>query len=481
MPFPFTLPTTSSVLLSNFFTSSTHPSLPLTATTKRSVLKDALKKHKRLPAQSRDSHLSTIQAALTEYIPYLLAFDTASSFRDVGKERIDVEIVRPLEVEWRTTLSSALPGREPARPKLIGIHLEVAFALSTLAYVQCLIARSHLKVLYGPNAVTGEQRTKAIKAAMKCLLEAHGIWKYLLSLPSTSAAKEAPVDIQPSTIFALASLALAEATLVIVTQDDPYAAAVADNRNEENSDWMFKSPTIPKVRAHLFARICLAAAAHASQACGLLSSSGPSKIDADLVKYANDLRRTARGRAARFLAVDTELSVGTGKTGEALSWLKGARKELGLAAELDDGKRKGLRGLKQGWQEKREDKKIEKDGEWGLDAGRYEEARVVEMLESKWEKENSTVNVQAVPPFEPLLANMPSGREYHAPESYRPPALDAETLAQMRAPPDPSQHAFRGDEDDSGDEVPFERPEPVGAFPGTENDYGRSTTRPSYY
>ena len=476
MPFPFTLPTTSSVLLSDFFTSKTHPSLPLTATTKRSHVKDVLKKHKRLSAQSRASHLPILQDALTNYVPYLLALNTASGYRDVGNDMVDVDVVQPLEVEWRTTLSATLPGRETARPKLTGLNHEIAFTLSTMAYVQSLLARSQLKMLYGSTTLSSEQRTTAIVTAMKHLLEAQSIHSYLLSLPTVSAAKDAPADVQPSTISALASLTLAEATLTVVSKDDPYAMAVADDRNEDNKDWMYRAPSIPKVRAHLFARICLAAARHASQASSLLARSSAGKIDDDLVKYANDLRRTARGKAARFLAIDTEIS---GKTGEALAWLGGAKSELGMAVELEEGKRKGLRGLKQSWQERREDRRIEKGGEWGIDAGRFEEARVVEMLETKWDKENSTINVQTVPSFEPLLANMPSGREYHTPQPYQPPTLGSGTLAQMRAPPDPSEHAFRGDEEDSGGEETYGRKEPVGAFPGTEDEYRRATG--SYY
>ncbi|KAF2480827.1 hypothetical protein BDY17DRAFT_255131 [Neohortaea acidophila] len=479
MPFPYALPTTSSVQLSDFFSSLTHPSLPLTATIKRSVVKDALKKYKRLAGASRESQLSLIRDALTAYIPYLLALNTASSFRDVGGQRVDVEVVKPLEVEWRTTLSAAaLPGREAPRVKVIGLHLELAFVLSTLGYVQCLLARAQLKALYSATAPSAEQRKVAVGTAMKQLLEAHGIWKFLLSLPSISAAKHAPVDIQPSTVSALAALALAEANLIAFYHDDPYAAAVADTRDEQNTDWMFKSPTIPKVRARVYATVCFGAADHASQACGLLKGAG-GKLDESLIKYANDLRRTARAKGMRFLGVDTELA---GESGKAIAWLRGAKKELGFSSEMDEGKRKGLKGLKQSWQERREDRKIEKGGEWGLDAGRYEEARVVEMLEAKWEKENSTVNVQAVPPIEPLLADIPSGREYHSqPPVWQPETLDAEAVASLEAPPDPNQQGFRGAEDDSGDEAVYGQGAPVGAFPGTAAQYGRSGTSSSYY
>ncbi|KAK5130908.1 hypothetical protein LTR08_001571 [Meristemomyces frigidus] len=482
MPFPFQLPTTSSVLLSDCFESATHPSLPLAATTKRSVLKDALKKHKRLSTREKVAHLPTVRDAVINYIPYVLALNAAAGFGDVGVERVDLGVKNALQTEWRTTLCATLPGREPPRPRLIGLHHEIAFTLSTLAYVHSLLARTQLRMLYEASVISAEQRTSAVGSALKHLLQANSIHNYLLSLPSVSAAKAAPIDIQPSTISGLASLALAEATLIVVTKDDPYAAAVGEDRNEGNTDWMFKAPSIPRVRAHLFARISLAAAEHASQAQGLLGRSGSAagKIDEDLIKYATDLRRTARGKAARFLAIDAELS---GKTGEGLAWLKGAKKEMGLAVELEDGKRKGFRGLKQSWQERREDKKVEKGGEWGMDAGKLEEARVVEMLEAKWDKENDTVNVQLVPPYEPLLASMPSGREYHSPQPYIPPKLDAGTLAQMRAPPDPDEAAFRGDEEDSGGEEGYgtRSAEPVGAFPGTGREYARTGTSNSYY
>ncbi len=104
------------------------------------------------------------------------------------------------------------------------------------------------------------------------------------------------------------------------------------------------------------------------------------------------------------------------------------------------------------------------------------------MLEAKWDKQNSTINVQLVPACEPLLASMPSGREYHSPQPYIPPQLDTQTLSLMRAPPDPSESVFRGDEEDSGGEEYGARvSEPVGAFPGTSHDYGRRGTSNSYY
>lgn len=80
------------------------------------------------------------------------------------------------------------------------------------------------------------------------------------------------------------------------------------------------------------------------------------------------------------------------------------------------------------------------------------------------------VGVQLVPPSEPLLASMPSGREYHTPKMWIVPALDEGSLVRMRAPPDPSE-AFEGEEEDSADEDQSMAP---GAFPA-------QSTSTSYY
>jgi hypothetical protein len=52
----------------------------------------------------------------------------------------------------------------------------------------------------------------------------------------------------------------------------------------------------------------------------------------------------------------------------------------------------GFRGLKKEWGERREDKKVERGLDWGADAGKLEETRVIEMLEAKWTKQNDTVS-----------------------------------------------------------------------------------------
>ncbi|KAF2436454.1 hypothetical protein EJ08DRAFT_578699 [Tothia fuscella] len=474
MPYPFLLPTTSYLSFTQFFSSSTHSSLPIAATSSRAVLRDALKRHKRLSPSSQPSNLSTVLSALNSYIPYLLALDAGLSGNVISGEEVDVVLLRELEVEWRCTLSATLPGREPPRQKLKSLETEVMFTLETLAYVHSLLARAQLRPLYqsGQAPPSEEQRKQAIAGAMQHLLSANSVHNFLVQRSNCGSSHAAAVaDISTSVLNALSSLALAEATLITVLKDDPYPSAVAEERNKHSKDWMFKSPDMPKVRAHLFARLCLAAAEHASR--GLASVRNTKGVDESLIMYLEDLRCTARAKAARFLGVDAE---GQGKVGEGVAWLRGAKKELGLLVEGEDRGLKGFSKLKKDWKEKREDKRVDRgDADWGVDAGRFEEGRVLDMLLRKWEKMNDTVNVQIVPPSEQLLASMPSGREYHTPKPYQAPSLDEDVIARMRAPPDPADLSFQSTEDDSGTEDELQ-PEPVGAFPGTKSDYaGRST------
>ena len=488
MPYPFTLPTTSYVSFPQYFTSNTHPSLPLSATSCRSQIRDALKQHKRLPPASRPGHLTIVLAALTAYVPYLFSLDAGLSGRPVSGEEVDLVLLKELEVEWRCTLTDTLPGRDPPRQRLKSLDTEITFTLQTLAYTYTLLAREQLRPLYHTNAtpLADEQRRQAIGTAMQHLLAANSTHNHLIGRAGSSNTGCAQVvDISIPIITALASLALAEATLITVLKDDPYPTAVAESRNKLSKDWMFKAPDMPKVRAHLFARLCLAASEHAMSA--LSNVRNAKGIDEDLVRYLDNIRRTARAKGARFLAIDAE---GQGKAGEAIAWIRGAMKELQVGGG-EDSALKGFAKLKKDWREKREDKRIANgNNEWGSDGGRFEEGRVLAMLEKKWVKMNDTVslakaeaptvakdcfqvNVQLIPPFEPLFANMPSGREYHSPKPYQVPSLDEQTLARMRAPPEPNDDTFRGLEDDSGDEE--DAGTPVGAFPGTKNNYANNS------
>lgn len=398
MPFPFALPTTASFAFSDSFSSDTHPSLPLTASTYRNIARSTLKSHKRLSPSSQASNLANVLSSVSNYLPYLLALDAGISHQTVSGEEISTVLTSTPSFSWRPTLSDpSIPGREVPRVKLQSLEYEVYFILTTLAYTNALLSRVSLQPLYSTAAAspTPEQRTAAIQTATKYLLTAASIHSYL-STRSEQISRPPPcTDITTPIFRALTALALGEATLLAVLKDDPYPAAVAQDRNSNDNEWMIRAPSIPKVRAHLFARLCLAAAEHAAKAVALLSTGGSSKgkgkVDEGLVKYCEDLKRTGRGKACRFFGIDAELG---GQTGEAIAWCQAGMIELGLrapAAVTEQKKGLGFTRLKKEWTEKREDKKVEKGRAWGMDAGKAEEGRVLEMLEKKWNKENDTV------------------------------------------------------------------------------------------
>ena len=72
------------------------------------------------------------------------------------------------------------------------------------------------------------------------------------------------------------------------------------------------------------------------------------------------------------------------------------------------------------------------------------------------------------------MASMPSGREIHTLKPFTPTDLDSSILESMRAPPDRTDdYGGGGSSDEDG-----EPQDPVGAFPGTKEDYSSSS---NYY
>jgi hypothetical protein len=171
---------------------------------------------------------------------------------------------------------------------------------------------------------------------------------------------------------------------------------------------MIKAPEIPRVWVGLLARLCLGAAEGAGRAGAGLKAEGGAKVSGELVRYCDDLRRVGRAKACRFLGIEREME---GKTGEGIAWLRGGMAELGMESSKQSSSGLGLGKLKSEWKERREYRRLEKGkADWGLDAGKAEEGRVLEWLERKWTKMNDTMNVQLVPDWRPLVAAMPSGR-----------------------------------------------------------------------
>ncbi|RAL13492.1 pH-signaling protein PalC [Aspergillus homomorphus CBS 101889] len=475
MVYAFTLPTTSHLSFQTFLSSSTHPSLPQAATTARHAFRQALKTHKRLPrGPQQDAHLSTILTTLTNYLPYLEAISNGLSSKptDATSEEIEITLHSEIVTFWRPTLTtppsttltlksrttshtSSTPNSSSSgnggskflntsgnRLRGEGIDFEIAFVLTTLGYVLSLLAHTGLmRTLYASTTPTAEQRTTAAQTATKYLLQASAIHNLLASSPSFATAartsslassipQQAPTsstatkttapptlpDLDSGTQTALSALALAEATLLAVLKDDSYVFACIQARNPKDKDWMVRAPEIPKVRAHLFARLCIRAAEYAEQAAaGLGSVVGKTgktgAIEEELLGYTRVLGRVARARACRFFGVDAELA---GKIGEGIAWLQAAKGALGVRSrgggggqdktDEKEGSKSKFSKFKQGFKEKLEEKKMEKDaGTYGGhdkkelgpgdNAGREEEGRVIEMLEGKWVRMNNTVRI----------------------------------------------------------------------------------------
>ena len=75
------------------------------------------------------------------------------------------------------------------------------------------------------------------------------------------------------------------------------------------------------------------------------------------------------------------------------------------------------------------------------------------------------MNTQLIPPFEPLLNSMPSGRDVHQTRAFNLPVLDADILERMRAPPEKDDVRISADEESSDDEPGTEGRNPPGTFP----------------
>ena len=73
---------------------------------------------------------------------------------------------------------------------------------------------------------------------------------------------------------------------------------------------------------------------------------------------------------------------------------------------------------------------------------------------------------------------MPSGRDIHSTKPYKPPILDADTLAQMRAPPNKDDAFARNDSSSSDDDEDLT---PRAQLPGTFPGGAKATANDSYY
>lgn len=86
------------------------------------------------------------------------------------------------------------------------------------------------------------------------------------------------------------------------------------------------------------------------------------------------------------------------------------------------------------------------------------------------------INTQLIPPSDPLIANMPLGRDIHAAKSFVLQTLDDDTLTRMRAPPDLND--VDDDNKSSSDEGEKSQSGLPRSFPGSSS---AATQEDSYY
>ncbi|KAI5292458.1 hypothetical protein KEM52_006341 [Ascosphaera acerosa] len=489
MPFHFMLPTPAPLDYQAHITSPTHPQLPHYASATRHAVRVALKRYNQATRAERSVALSRARTALEDYLPWLVALIEGAGC-DLGRDSngpvdlADVCVQQEVQAQWQPTLlplrsrlaqftpssvvakTSKPPqsGGSRTRSKRVGfpgLAYEFAFTLTAYAFVLSNSARAqYIATIYAATTPTAAERTAALQSCARELQTAASIHGYIATCPffaplnhshsvaTSPGSVRCPVDVQAHVQSGLRSLCLAEATLLSIAKDDAYMAACIQLRNQADTEWMIKAPDIPRVRTLLMARIAVRAAELADEAVGAIGTAvaGSERGECHVAGYAAVLVRVARARACRFFGIEAEDG---GQTGQGIAYLRAAREVLlaGSGADREKGTL-GLRHLRDGWKERRQERQLEKhagDGRSserrdtddsltaGDDAGRAEELRVGDWLARKWEKMNDTINTQRVPPHGPLLAQLPSGRDILPPPTpFVPRRLSQDRLAALR-------------------------------------------------
>ncbi|KAL7275266.1 hypothetical protein RUND412_001794 [Rhizina undulata] len=452
MPYPFTLPTTSTLAFNTYYHSPVYSSLPLLTTTYHNSLRNALKHHKRQPASAQNANLPAILKELESYIPHLQTLSESIKSGDV----LPKDEAPALESEWRSILTETRFGTEPPRVRRSGIEYEMFWTVSTLAYAYTLYGRSQMLEVLGPGGKdkSVESKQLLLNQAAGNLLQSAEIFSFIARNEPPPTPVSWPVELSLPVVSALKEMSLADATLLAVLKQDPYPSYLSltvqlDGKLKEKGrstgkEWLYNPPEPPTgVRALLFARLCIAAADHAAKALGLLSTSSSSRrkilgagskgdggleeVSGDLLKYLDSLQKVATAKCCRFLAIDAEAS---GRVGEGISWIRLARESLGVEAAPSTPSDAPKNKLKQ-FRQQREEKDFD-SSKWGIDAGKNEETRVLEALEAKWRKLNDSVMFQSLLAPGELKGKIPTGRQFHELKGWEPRGLSGEELRALR-------------------------------------------------
>ena len=450
MAFALALPTPSPSSFVGSVKSESHPSLPVQATISRNTFCSAIKAYNHSSPSECSFYLGQVISAANSYLPQLLALASGlSKFPVTLTEQVDVSPLQEFKSSWRSAINQPrIPSRKPPRFKTSGLDTEVMFSLSVFATLHYVHARILMQELYNNlieiSSQPPEKTATSISAISKLLLTSSSIYRYAASQSAIYVLNEGPLDISHSILTALENFTFAEATLLSVLKDDVYLHLALAQRDSTDKSWMIGAPKIPKVRAHLFARICVAAAERVARALGEVESTKKfvrgQTISEDFVEYLQNLRMVAMAKMCRFLAVDCEAD---GCTGKAVGWLKVGLSEIQYPyhsytsrSESKWSKASAVRSTFQ--HERREKKEGRKLGDFGnkaSDAGRLDEGLTIDLLLSRWERLNDTINTQRISTAAELMSTIPSGRDCHIVNEWIPMTIDSDTLANMRNMP----------------------------------------------
>jgi len=461
MPFPFTLPTTSMVSFSQHYTSPAYPSLPLSCTTHRGILRDSLKGHKRLSPSAQGANIKHIINVTTEYISYLQFLQEALKSGDASP----IPTIPEIETEWRPTLSSSTRFgiTQSERRKGKGLEYEVFWAYSTLAYAHTIQARALLMEFLSPTtSFPDSAASPLLPQATNHILTSGQIFQYLLTLtpPIATAGDEKnsiPVNICEPMLSSLSSISLASATLLAVLRTDPYPTYLAITGipgSKKNNDIYAKeylySPPLPPtgVKAMLYSRLCIAASEHAVRAQGVISDLiRAGAINEEYVRYLEDLKRVAKARGCRFLGVDAEAQ---GRLGEGLGWIKLGKEFLGgttpTTSSNDDKEKKTLASRIEKLRLSKFPPQLSSSQSSSSSTQNsagvlppnldpctvHSELQTIEGLDAKWSKTNDKLVFEKVPATNSLVSKIPGGREIHDIKAYSPVKLGIESINTLR-------------------------------------------------
>jgi hypothetical protein len=436
MPFPFTVSTTSQLSFQSHFTSSTHPSLPALTTSQRSVVRAALKSHKRLSANDQSINLAQLISIITAYLRHLCSLDLALSGKAISNEDVDIALTHEIEVEWRPTLTyPSMPGRETERLKGRGLDFEIYFVHHSLALLHGLQARQALAPLYAQITPSPESQLSAVQSASKSFKTAFTLHNYLTSR-SSSDPPTFPlnaIDISPTLQSALAILSHAELTLLAILKDDPYPSLIIQSLNPNDKDWMVAAPKIPKVRTQVLRRLCIGASTLASSTNSLLKTIA--KVSKQLIEYTSTLTQVCLAKSHRFAALDATMA---NETGKAVAFLNAGFHVLGKSPP-ESSSRPSFSRLKDKFSNSHSkpgtSEKFESPFSPSQDPASLNlEIAILTHLHTSLTKELNTINIQLVPDWRSLTATLPSAMVLPVDEkwSFEDMVLSEAEIAGMR-------------------------------------------------